>query len=87
VRGIELGPISYRRRPSTSCRPAFAEYLGYTAAIAGLEFFLHDFPQDFPDLEKVRCLFFILHSPASVAAAVRLKFGFISPKAFCSCPA
>jgi hypothetical protein len=41
VRGIELGPISYRRRPSTCCRLAYANPLGYSATIAGLEYFDH----------------------------------------------
>jgi hypothetical protein len=39
VRGVRQGPISYRRRPSASCQPDFAESLGYVATIAGLEYF------------------------------------------------
>jgi hypothetical protein len=56
VRGIKLGPISYRRRPSTSCRPAYAGSLGYTTTIAGLEYFMHEIPRITLDVKKVRTL-------------------------------
>jgi hypothetical protein len=46
VRGIELGPISYRRRPSTSCRLDFAASLGYVPTIAGLQLFQHEGQDD-----------------------------------------
>jgi hypothetical protein len=56
VRGIELGPISYRRRPSTSCPPPLAESLGYTVTIAGLEYFSHQILKDSSYVDQVRTL-------------------------------
>jgi hypothetical protein len=56
VQGIEEGPISYRHRPSTNCRPALAGRIGYTPTISALEYFHHEGSTGVPDHAKVMTL-------------------------------
>jgi hypothetical protein len=80
VRGIELGPISYRRRPSTSCQPDFAESLGYVATIAGLEYFAPEVPRL---VEQVRVLVFMRPSVRALGTATStLQLQFLKPDAY-----
>jgi hypothetical protein len=87
VRGIELGPVSYRRRPSTSCQPAFAESLGYVATIAGLEYFSQEVPSDLTDDDKVRLHTSFNVSPVKAPGTNQVCGAALGPDAYLlNCP-
>jgi hypothetical protein len=85
VRGVELGPTLYYRRPSTSCLPDSAGSLGYIPTIGGLEYFSQQKSAKIPDVDLVRNLYLARSSGQRHLGSPwpKSSFGCLKPDPIC----